>query len=70
MTPRTLPASYKSSEKQRHRAQEQADRDDTPMAVVSYEGRVFVRPLVRAMGLCAKHPAAVIEAECFPGAES
>jgi len=67
MTPRTLPASYKATEKQQRRAQEQADRDGAPMAVVRYDGLVFVRPLVRAMGLCAKHPTASIVAECFPG---
>ena len=67
MIPRTLPASFRATEKQHRRAQEQADRDGAPMAVVSYQELVFVRPLVRAMGLCTKHPTATIEAECFPG---
>ena len=70
MTPRTLPASYKSLKKQQRRAQQQADRDHTPMAVVRYDDLVFVRPLAKALSLCVKHPAASIVAECFPGGAS
>jgi len=70
MSPRTLPRSFKATQKQRRRAQEQADRDGAPMAVVAYDDLVFVRPLVRALALRAKHPTAQIVHECFPGAAS
>ena len=70
MTPRTLPCSFKTTEKQRRRAQEQADRDDAPMAVVLYDDLVFVRPLARALQLVWKHPEAKILHKCFPVAKS
>jgi len=67
VSPRTLPASYEATRKQHRRAHKQADRDNTPMAVVRYDNLVFVRPLAKAMSLCVKHPEAKILHECFPG---
>ncbi len=59
MTPRTLNATgkhgFRHIEKMKQRAQDQADRDGAAMAVVEYEGLVFVRPLTRALRLCDKH---------------
>ena len=74
MTPRTLTTTGKDGfrhiEKMKRRAQEQADRDDAPMAVVQYDDLVFVRPLGRAQHLCEKHPSAKILHECVPAVPS
>lgn len=70
MTPRTLTATgkhgFRHVEKMKQRAQAQADRDGAAMAVVVYDGLVFIRPLARAQHLCEKHPDAEIVAECGP----
>lgn len=66
MSPRTLPNSHKSIRKMKHRAQEQADRDQATFAVVEYQDLVFIRPDARARHLCEKHPDARILTTCSP----
>jgi hypothetical protein len=70
MSPRTLTAAgkhgFRHLEKMRARGQEQADRDGAPMAVVVYDGLVFIRPLARALRLVDKHGDAEIIAELRP----
>ena len=74
MSPRTLTATgkhgFRHLEKMRDRAAEQAERDGAAMAVVVYEGVVFVRPLARAQRLCDKHGEARIVAELAPDVAS
>lgn len=70
MSPRTLPANHKAIRKQKRRAQEQADRDKAPMAVVQLDGVVFVRPLGRALHCCEKHKDAQMLGEFYPQEES
>jgi hypothetical protein len=76
MSPRTLSANgkdgFKHVAKMKRRAAEQADRDGAPMAVVSYQGNVFIRPLPRALRLLEKHrrEGAKIVARFMPGGEA
>ena len=70
MSPRTLTANFRGIEKMKHKAQEQANRDASPFAVVQHivGGKVvvFIRPLGRALHMVEKHRQAEIVAELFP----
>ena len=64
--PRNYPIGFRGTEKARRHASEQAERDRSPMALVEFEGKVIIRPLVRAQRMLLKHRNARITDTFYP----
>jgi len=69
-TPRSLPDCWKNRTRTATKAQEQATRDGSPMLLVLYEGRIWLRGEKRGEAMCAKHKTAKIIERIEPVVES